>query len=42
VDNSILFNERIKMVIICEGDFVSRAVGEWRNSHERVIAIIRE
>jgi hypothetical protein len=23
-------------------DFVSRAAGEWRNSSERVIAIIRE
>jgi hypothetical protein len=36
VDNSILFNERIKMAITREGDFVSRAVGEWRNSSERV------
>jgi hypothetical protein len=25
-----------------EPDFVSRAVGEWRNSSKRVITIIRE
>jgi hypothetical protein len=38
----ILFNERIMMAITREDDFVSRAAGEWRNSSERVIAIIRE
>jgi hypothetical protein len=30
------------MAITHEDDFVSRATGEWRNSSERVIAIIRE
>jgi hypothetical protein len=30
------------MAITREDDFVSRAAGEWRNSSERVIAIIRE
>jgi hypothetical protein len=40
--NSILFDDRIMMAIIHEDDFVSRVVGEWRNSCERVIAIIRE
>jgi hypothetical protein len=30
------------MVITREDDFVSRTAGEWRNSCERVIAIIRE
>jgi hypothetical protein len=40
VDNSILFNERIKMAITREGDFVSRAACEWRNSSEGVIAIM--
>jgi hypothetical protein len=30
------------MAINCEDDFVSRAAGEWRNSSERVIVIIRE
>jgi hypothetical protein len=40
--NSILFNERLMMAITREDDFVSRAVGEWRNSSERKIAIIRE
>jgi hypothetical protein len=28
------------MAITREDDFVSRAAGEWRNSSERVIAII--
>jgi hypothetical protein len=28
-------------IIIREDDFVSRTEGEWRNSSERVIAIIR-
>jgi hypothetical protein len=41
--SSLLFNERIMMPITHhEVDFVSRAAGEWRNSSERVIAIIRE
>jgi hypothetical protein len=30
------------MDITREVDFVSQAAGEWRNSSERVIAIIRE
>jgi hypothetical protein len=30
------------MTITREGDFVSRAADEWRNSSERVIAISRE
>jgi hypothetical protein len=30
------------MAITREVDFVSRAAGEWRNSSERVIGIIRE
>jgi hypothetical protein len=30
------------MTITRKDDFVSRAVGEWRNSSERVIATIRE
>jgi hypothetical protein len=30
------------MAITRDVDFVSRAAGEWRNSSERVIAIIRE
>jgi hypothetical protein len=30
------------MAIIREDDFLSRTAGEWRNSSERVIAIIRE
>jgi hypothetical protein len=30
------------MAIIREDDFVSRAASEWRNSFERVIAIMRE
>jgi hypothetical protein len=30
------------MAITREDDFVSRGEGEWRNSSERVIAIIRE
>jgi hypothetical protein len=30
------------MAITRENDFVSRVAGEWRNSSERVIAIIRE
>jgi hypothetical protein len=30
------------MTITREDDFVSRAAGEWRNSSERVIAIVRE
>jgi hypothetical protein len=38
----ILFNERIMMAITREADFVSRTAGEWRNSSERVIAILRE
>jgi hypothetical protein len=29
------------MAITREDDFVSRAEGKWRNSSERVIAIIR-
>jgi hypothetical protein len=29
------------MAITREDDFVSRAAGEWRNSSERVTAIIR-
>jgi hypothetical protein len=32
----------IMMDITGEDDFVSRAAGEWRNSSERVITIIRE
>jgi hypothetical protein len=40
--NSILFNERIMITIICEDNFVSRAAGELRNSPEGVIPIIRE
>jgi hypothetical protein len=40
--NIILFNERMMMPITREDDFVSRAAGEWRNSSERVIVIIRE
>jgi hypothetical protein len=30
------------MAVTREKDFVSRASGEWRNSFERVIDIIRE
>jgi hypothetical protein len=30
------------MPITREDDFVSRAAGEWRNSSERVLAVIRE
>jgi hypothetical protein len=30
------------MAITREDDFVSRAAGEWRNSSQRDIAIIRE
>jgi hypothetical protein len=30
------------MAITCEDDFVSRSAGEWRNSSERVLAVIRE
>jgi hypothetical protein len=30
------------MAITRKDDFVSRAEGEWRNSSERVISIIRE
>jgi hypothetical protein len=30
------------MAITRENDFASRAAGEWRNSSEQVIAIIRE
>jgi hypothetical protein len=30
------------MAITREANFVSRPAGEWRNSSERVIAIIRE
>jgi hypothetical protein len=30
------------MAITRKNNFVSRAAGEWRNSSERVIAIIRE
>jgi hypothetical protein len=30
------------MGITREDDFVSRAAGEWRNSSERVVVIIRE
>jgi hypothetical protein len=30
------------MAITREDDFVSRAEDEWRNSSERVLAIIRE
>jgi hypothetical protein len=40
--NSILFNERIMMAITREDDFVSRVRGEWFNSSEQVIAVIRE
>jgi hypothetical protein len=42
INNSIFINERIMMAITRKDDFVSRAEGEWRNSSERVIAIIRE
>jgi hypothetical protein len=42
VKNSILFNERIMMAVTREDDFVSQAAGEWRNSSEQIIAIIRE
>jgi hypothetical protein len=40
--NSTLFDERIIMAVNREDDFVARAAGEWRNSSERVTAIIRE
>jgi hypothetical protein len=30
------------VAITREDDFVSRAAGEWRNSSERVVPIIRE
>jgi hypothetical protein len=42
VKNSIRFNERIIMAVTRDDDFVSQAAGEWRNSAERIIAIIRE
>jgi hypothetical protein len=42
LDSSILFNEQVMMAITHEGDFVSRAEGEWRNSSKRELAIIRE
>jgi hypothetical protein len=42
VKNSILFNERIMMAVTREDDFVSQAAGEWRNSSEQIIAIIRD
>jgi hypothetical protein len=37
-----LFNERKMMAITREADFMSRGAGQWRNSSERVIAIMRE
>jgi hypothetical protein len=36
----VLFNERM-MAITRKDNFMSRAADEWRNSSERVIAIIR-
>jgi hypothetical protein len=41
MSNSILFNERIMMAITREMTLRCPA-GEWRNSSERVIAIIRK
>jgi hypothetical protein len=41
-NNGIVFIEWIMKAITRANDFVSRAVGEWRNSSERVISVIRE